>query len=205
VIVLALIAVLIHLRHADREDAVAVAEAEARAVELAATERAEADERAGLRRKLAEVTAWAEAEVTGSREAASRAVAVAEAAQSEAEALAGQVQDLTRKLAGLRERQKPGTRNRKRTATGSRKAGSTAAAGSPATGTGAPPATGAEELQPPPGLSAEELVLWWYAHGKNPSRAGILAGLSDSRGRQIIRDKGPLKAVPSGGMEEQAG
>ena len=52
VIVLALIAVLIHMRHADREDAAEAAQREAEAEALAALERAEADENAALRAEL---------------------------------------------------------------------------------------------------------------------------------------------------------
>ena len=55
VTVLALLAVLVHLRHLDRAEAEQVAEAVARAEAQAATERAEADERVALRAQLVEL------------------------------------------------------------------------------------------------------------------------------------------------------
>ena len=62
VIVLALIAVLIHLRHADRAEAEQAAEAAAHAQRQAAIERAEADERTALRADLATLRDELEAE-----------------------------------------------------------------------------------------------------------------------------------------------
>jgi hypothetical protein len=198
VTVLAMIAILIHMRHADREAKAAAARAAARAERLAEIERAEADERASLRRELAAVTARTETEITGLRATATGAAAEAEAARAEAESLAGQVQSLTRKLADARERQKTGSRTRKQAGNGARNgAGNTAAAApetSPATGPEDVPVSGAET--PPSDLDAEALVLWHVDKGKSASEAGRLAGLSDSRGRQIVRDL--AKKAPQG-------
>jgi hypothetical protein len=56
-IAVGLIAILIHLRQADREEAEATARAQAEAARLAAAERAEADERTALRRQLSDLRA----------------------------------------------------------------------------------------------------------------------------------------------------
>lgn len=198
VIVLALIAVLVHLRHEDRAEAEAVARAAAEAERAAVIERAEVDERASLRRELADVTARTAAEVTALRDTATGAQAEAEAARAEVEKLAGQVESLTRKLADARERQKAGSQGRKRAGTGSRnRPGNTAA-----TGPGAASATGPEDAAvsgaeaPPSDLDAEATVLWHVSKGKSASEAGRLAGLSDSRGRQIVREL--AKTAPQG-------
>lgn len=106
VIVLALIAVLIHMRHADREDAQEAARREAEAIALAATERAEADERAFLRRELANVTARAEEVVSDLRAELDEAQgALASARREAAEALA-RADALSAKLAAASD-QKP--------------------------------------------------------------------------------------------------
>jgi hypothetical protein len=205
VTVLAMIAVLIHLRHADREAKAAKARAAARAERMAATERAEADERAHLRRELDAVTARTETEITALRGVATGAEAEAETARAEAEALAGEVQSLTRKLAEIRERQKAGSRGGKQAGSGRRNRPGNAAA----TGAQAPAATGPEDAPgsgaevPPSDLDAEALVLWHVDKGKSASAAGILAGLSDSRGRQIVRDlaKKAPRGVDAAGTE----
>lgn len=98
---LALIAVLIHLRHADREEAAALTRAAGQAARQAAIERAEADERTALRAELAGLreeyragTADLEAQLAGESTARSEAqreaarVPAAEAAKQAAEAAA---------------------------------------------------------------------------------------------------------------------
>jgi hypothetical protein len=67
VIVLALIAILIHLRQLDREEAGAAERARAEAAAQAAIERAEADERTALRRRLAELEEARDAEMIAVR------------------------------------------------------------------------------------------------------------------------------------------
>lgn len=83
---LALIALLVHLRHADREKAVAVARAAAQAAREAALERAEADERTALRAELETARGTLEAErrarTDAQQEAARLASAEAERAQA---------------------------------------------------------------------------------------------------------------------------
>lgn len=69
VIVLALIAVLVHLRQADREETEKAAQAKAEAERMAAIERAENDDRTALRAQIAEMTEAHEAELCGLREA----------------------------------------------------------------------------------------------------------------------------------------
>jgi hypothetical protein len=83
VIVLAASAVLMHLRHADRAEAEALARAEAEAERQAAAERAEADESARLAGELARVTAQLSAcasALESARRAEAEALARAEAA-----------------------------------------------------------------------------------------------------------------------------
>lgn len=197
-IAVGLIAILVHLRQADREEFERKQRAAAEAEKAAATERAEADERAWLRRELDDITVRTEAEVTALRAAATGAQAEAEAARTEAEKLAGQVAELTRKLADARERQKSGSRGRNRAGNSTRNRGGNAAAtGVPAasaTGPGDPAVSGAEA--PPSDLDAEATVLWHVSKGKSASEAGRLAGLSDSRGRQIVREL--AKTAPTG-------
>jgi hypothetical protein len=82
VIVLALIAVLMHLRHTDREEATAAARRKAEAKRQAEAERAEADERTALRRQLDGERRAHAAELTEIRDAAQAAI---EAAQAERE------------------------------------------------------------------------------------------------------------------------
>ena len=96
-IVLAAIAFLIHLRQADREDAAALA-----------AEHAEATENTELRRKLADVTARAEAAVSAMRTELDGAVSDRNAAQRAlAEALA-RAEALNARLAAVSERKRPG-------------------------------------------------------------------------------------------------
>jgi hypothetical protein len=90
-IAVGLIAFLIHLRQADREEATAAWARKAKAAEAARIERAEADERASLRRELADITARTETEITALRDATTGAQAEAERARAEAEAPAGEV------------------------------------------------------------------------------------------------------------------
>jgi hypothetical protein len=118
VIVLALIAVLIHLRHADREDAAQAVRAKAEAERQAAIERAEADERAALRAEL---------------ETLRQEFAAAETARGEAERRAedadANTATLTRKLAAMSE------------AKGTRKPGARKPAASTRKSAGSPPET----------------------------------------------------------------
>ena len=99
VIVLALLMVLVHLRHLDRADAEAVAEEAARVAAEAEQVAAAADERVALRAQLdalrAEVTA-AEETMRAELEAA---VTARDDAQQEAELAAAKAERLTRKLA----------------------------------------------------------------------------------------------------------
>ena len=83
---LALVAVLVHLRHADRAKALAVARAAAEAARQAALERAEADERTALRAELETARGTLDAErrarTAAQQEAARLAGADAERAQA---------------------------------------------------------------------------------------------------------------------------
>lgn len=67
VLVLALIAILIHLRQLDREEVEAAERARVKVEHDAAVARAEADERTGLRRRLAELTEARNGEVSAIR------------------------------------------------------------------------------------------------------------------------------------------
>lgn len=99
VLVLALIAILIHLRQADREEIEARALAAAEAVRKAAELRAETDERASLRRQLVELGAQRDADATARRAELDGVVSdLASARQDLAQALR-RAEALERKLA----------------------------------------------------------------------------------------------------------
>lgn len=163
---------------AGRAEAVARAEAEARrAAALSASAEAEASRSAAVTRELEDATARRD-EVVGVLGADLDTV---RASLDAAEKRAVRAEERARKLATAADRKSAGSGSRK-AATGNRQA-----AGS-ATGSETV-ATGTEDLVPPEGLTTEELVQWWVDTGKkSPSQAGVLAGLSDSRGRQIMRD-----------------
>jgi hypothetical protein len=123
VLVLALIAILVHLRQADREAAEAEAHSAAEAERLAAIERAEADERTALRAEVETLRASREADLTALRaefaagiEERDRVLADMEtalsAARSEAEAATRKAEVLARKLAGPAGRSAAGTGRR---------------------------------------------------------------------------------------------
>lgn len=127
VLVLALIAILIHLRQADREETAKGQRKAKAAAEAAAIERAEADERTWLRAELERVTTElaAVAEAAEARQAEARrvhglTVSVLEdrvnAARAEAEAAARKAEALTRKLASATGAGKGGNGARKRLA-----------------------------------------------------------------------------------------
>jgi len=164
VIVLALIAILIHMRQLDRESA-----AETR------QESAEADERAALRTELAgsqAVTRTVQAELETARAEAAGAVAKAEA--------------LTRKLAAIPKQAAGRGSGRKRDAeVPGNGGGSGPGNGRPDQApSAAPESPGAEA---PEDLDSEAKVLWYLDKGYSASRAGVKAGLTDGRGRQIAR------------------
>ncbi len=144
VIVLALIAVLIHLRQRDREEAAEVVRRDALAEELAAEKAA--------------------------REAA-------DAARVEA---LREVATLTRKLVAAGRKQP----RKSAGATGRKPAGNPV----PATARKQEPATASgEAADETADLDSEALVLQYMSEGLSASAAGIKAGLTDSRGRQIAR------------------
>ena len=94
----ALGAVLIHLRRADREEAEALAEASAEAVRLAATERVEADERTSLRAQVESMSASQAAELSAIRAELGTAQAERETAQREAAEAHARAEALAAKL-----------------------------------------------------------------------------------------------------------
>ena len=117
-----------------------------------------------------------------------RDTASCRAAESAAKAvtLEQQVEELTRKLAQFQEERKreraAGNGGGKGTGTGNRKP-------EPVTGTGQVPVTAQDEVaeEAPADLDSEARVLWYLDRGHSASRAGVMAGLTDSRGRQIAR------------------
>jgi hypothetical protein len=160
VVVLALIAVLIHLRHTDREEAATVAEQDSLRAELdaeRAARQAAESELQPVREQLAEVTAKAEA--------------------------------LARKLESATGRKQGAATGRKRGAATGRKQ-------EPATGSATAPADAPDEA--PADLDSEAKVLWYLDKGYSASRAGVLAGLTDSRGRQLARLAKGAKREPAG-------
>lgn len=210
VIVLALIAILIHLRYADREAAAETGRRTAEARRIAAEEAAAADERTALRAKAEELSEQLEASMNGRRDEVEsvRAALVTDLeaeqdarahAEQEAEKLTARVEILTRKLDTATARKRRGATGRKRgTATG-RKSG-------PVTGSVTGVVTAPEDMPDeaaPDDLDSEAKVLWYLDKGYSASKAGVFAGLTDSRGRQIARLK---KAAPTdtvdGGQKE---
>lgn len=166
VIVLALIAILIHLRHADRTEAAEVEQEAAGQTELAAA-----------RAKLGEA-----------QEAARAMRADLDASRAETAEAVARAETLARKLAG---RGKPkSTRKPPRKPAGNPVAARTTDA-IPATAAPAGAGEGSGDVD------REALVLKFLAEGYSASKAGLMAGLSDSRGRQIARDL--AKAAPQGG------
>ena len=176
VVVLAFGATLMHLMH---EDVRALREAEEKAAAAerqAAIERAEADERACLRRELDALSARADEDVAALRAELDEAASALASARREAETL-------TRKLASA-----SGSGPRKRRAgsggTSARKAsGSETRKPEAATA----PEADADLLAGLDDLDTEAKVLALMDRGHSASKAGILAGVSDARGRQIAR------------------
>lgn len=173
VVVIAFAAILTHLMHADARNADEAAEESALRAELEA-------ERAS--RERAE---------------AGRKAALGQAAESDAKAvtLTRKVEVLERKLAGLPKRKQGGNGSDAGSGNGTRKRQPvTAPAEAPVTA----PEDEAEEA--PADLDSEAKVLWYLDQGLTASKAGVKAGLTDSRGRQIARLKRPApKGVDEGG------
>lgn len=140
--------------------------ARAEAGRLAAAERAEADERTALRAALEA----AGAELDTVRGELAEAVATAEAEAAKAVTLARKLEAATARKRG--------------TATGRKRAAATGRKQEPVTGSATAPETVPEGDAD---LDAEARVLRYLAEGKSASEAGRLAGVSDSRGRQIAR------------------
>ena len=131
----------------------------------------------GHQHKAAEATALEAAERTA-----------AEAAEK-TEALQAQLAEVTAALETERNRKPPRNRNRKSTRNrGTRNTRKPAFA--PA-GTTAP--------EDAPDLDAEALILKYLAEGHSASQAGVMAGKSDSYGRQVARLARAAKMEPAGG------
>lgn len=99
VIVLALIAVLVHLRQADREEAAAAWRKAKEAEAAAETARAEADERASLRRENAALSAARDADVSVFQARLDEAASALASAQQETAQALRRAEALERKLA----------------------------------------------------------------------------------------------------------
>jgi hypothetical protein len=102
-----LIAVLFHLRQEDREVAVAAWRKAKAAEAAAALERAEADERAWLRRELEALSAQREADVTALRDELNEAASALASAQRDAAEALARAESLARKLAAAASDRKP--------------------------------------------------------------------------------------------------
>jgi hypothetical protein len=99
VIVLALIAILIHLRQADREAIAAVRRKRAAAEKAAEIERAEADERTSLRRQVTELSAQLDADAIAHRAEIGGVLSDLESAQQDLAQALRRAEALERKLA----------------------------------------------------------------------------------------------------------
>jgi hypothetical protein len=161
-----------------------------RDAERSAREQAEAAGRAALTdlkaRADAELAkrdaAWRE-EMTALRAALGTAEEDLAAARSEAEKSVARVTVLERKLEASGRKRRAGnggTGSGSRAGSGSRKPEAV-----PGPDAAKPVPGGVPEA--PADLDAESAVLWYVDQGLSASAAGIAAGLSDSRGRQIVR------------------
>jgi hypothetical protein len=178
VLVLALIAVLVHLRQIDREEAERAGRRAEAERERIAADAAEADERTALR-----------AEADAARSARDEAEADLETARAELSRAVAKAETLTRKLDAATGRKRGGATGRKRGTVTARKQ-------DPVTG----PATAREDVadDAPADFDSEAKVLWYLDKGYSASRAGVLAGLTDSRGRQLARLRNGAKQEPAG-------
>jgi len=185
VVTLAFAAALIHMTRAD-----------ATAAEVAESEKAAAE---GA--ELAELHAAMEAERTA-REAAEAGCGDAEQKAAE---LAVKAEALTRKLAAALASKR--TRNRKPAGTGTRTRKQPDPA--PEAAPEAAPELVAEPAPEPDteetvDIDAEARILQLIAEGHSPSKAGVLAGRSDSYGRQVARKARELtEAAPKGQDPEE--
>jgi hypothetical protein len=175
-IAVGLIAFLIHLRQADREEAMAAWRKKKAAEEAARIERAEADERARLRRELEALREEFTAESEARDRALAEAMAALEDARSETASATARADRLERKLAG--------PAGRSKTAAGRRGT-------APRTGPGAEPKDDLLEARARRLLAAD------------PDMSGTaLAGelnVSPGYGRKLRRrlaGTGPFEAVP---------
>jgi hypothetical protein len=117
-IAIGLIAILVHLRQADREEAETERRKVLEAERLAAIERAEADERAWLRRELEALSAQREADVSALGAKLDEAASALASARREAAEALRRAEALDRKLAAMSDRKPP--RPRKATVEGDR-------------------------------------------------------------------------------------
>jgi hypothetical protein len=164
VVVLAFAAILTHLMHSDaRNAAEAIEESELRAA-LAAEQTAHAQ---------------AAAERDAARQEKAELAAAAAKAEARADALARKLAAIPKPVTGRgsgrkRDPEPPGNRG-----------GSGPGNADPVTDPATAPETVEEEA--PEDLDSEAKVLWYLAKGNSASQAGIKAGLTDGRGRQIAR------------------
>ena len=181
VIILALIAVLIHLRHLDRAEAVQAEEVAGKAEQRAAAEAAVADERTTLR-----------AELEAAQEALAGAATERETARREAAEAAAKIETLTRKLAAAAARKRPPQRPAKKAAT--------AARSDPAA---TPAATPAEEpaTEVPNDVDAQAEALSILAAEPNISGAKLAerVGMSERWGQTFKKNLAGSAAGPEGG------
>jgi hypothetical protein len=127
---------------------------------------------AAWREEMAILRAGLSRELDDMRTACETAETAFASARSEAETVTRKLEAAERKLG----RANGVTGSRKRAGSGSRKPEAVPA---PAVPGGIPEA--------PADLDAESAVLWYVDQGLSASAAGVAAGLSDSRGRQIVR------------------
>lgn len=104
VIVLALIAILVHLRQADREEAAEAERLAAEAEKQAATERAEAGERTALRRELEALSAQRDADLSAFESGLAEERSARESAQRDLAQALARAEALDRKLAAASDR-----------------------------------------------------------------------------------------------------
>lgn len=161
-------------------------------VQRAADEAAAADERTALRAELEAVRGKLDAAVSERETVADELAGTLGGVRAELAEAVAKTEILTRKLEAATAR--------KRRAVTARKSGRvTARKPDPATGSATAPEEPAvtaleDEAEAPSDLDSEAKVLWYLDKGFSASKAGVAAGLTDSRGRQIARLRKPAPA-----------
>lgn len=166
----------------------------------AATAAAVAGREAALRAELHAVSGAREADVSALRAQLESERNARETAQSELAQAVAKAEALTRKLDAATGPESVTGSGRKRK-TGNPRKGA-AASGGRVTGRAAEPVAGKPAIpegvvEAPDELDSEAKIIWYLEQNVSASQSGILAGLSDGRGRQVARLRRAAPHEPS--------